>query len=133
MSKRNQKRPQVYQKEFVRMLAETAMIPEYEAEELAEIFLKTIVTSLLENRSVCFPEFGVFELREITARVGRNSKTMEEFVIPESMKPVFRPSKALRDTIAAYASSQKETEPGRNHADISDLSDHDNNAPPSDD
>ena len=71
--------------------------------------------------------------QEISERVGRNPKTMEEFVIPESMKPVFRPSKALRDTIAAYASSQKETEPGRNHADISDLSDHDNNAPPSDD
>ena len=84
MSKRNQKRPQVYQKEFVRMLAETAMIPECEAEELAEIFLKTIVTSLLENRSVCFPEFGVFELREISERVGRNPKTME--ALPSSSK-----------------------------------------------
>ena len=55
MSRRIQKWPQVYQKEFVQMLAEAAMIPEYEAEELVEIFLKILVTSLLQNRSVCFP------------------------------------------------------------------------------
>ena len=118
MSRRNQKRPQVYQKEFVRMLAATAMIPEYEAEDLVEIFLKTLVASLLQNRSVCFPAFGVFELREISERVGRNPRTMEEFVIPESLKPVFRPSKALRDSIAAYASSQKRAEPERDRTDF---------------
>ena len=118
MSRRNQKRPQVYQKEFVRMLAASAMIPEYEAEDLVEIFLKTLVASLLQNRSVCFPAFGVFELREISERVGRNPRTMEEFVIPESLKPVFRPSKALRDSIAAYASSQKRAEPERDRTDF---------------
>ena len=107
MSKRNQKRPQVYQKEFVRLLSETAMIPEYEAAELAEVFLQTLVSSLLKNQSVCFPEFGVFELREISQRMGRNPKTMEEFVIPESLKPVFRPSKALRDAVAEYAASRR--------------------------
>ena len=77
MSKRKQKRPQVYQKEFIRQLAANASIPEYEAAELAEVFLETIVSSLLKNQSVCFPEFGIFELREISERVGRNPKTME--------------------------------------------------------
>lgn len=126
MSRRNQKRPQVYQKEFVRMLAATAMIPEYEAEGLVEIFLKTLVASLLQNRSVCFPAFGVFELREITERVGRNPRTMEEFLIPESLKPVFRPSKALRETIAANASRKKGTEPGRDPSNFLDNPDLDN-------
>ncbi len=105
-----QKRPQVYPKEFNRLLSENANIPEEEAEILAEAFVETIVESLLQDRSICFPEFGVFELREITKRMGRNPRTMEEYVIEESMKPVFRPSKALKSAVAEYAKERKMSE-----------------------
>ena len=107
MSIYQQKRPQVYPKEFVRRLAENAAIPEEEAAALSEVFLKTIVSSLLTNHSICFPEFGIFELRESSERMGRNPKTMEEVVIPESLRPVFRASKALKHTVAEYAMQQK--------------------------
>lgn len=39
--------------------------------------------------------------------MGRNPKTIEEFVIPKSMRPAFRPSKALRDAVADYAASPR--------------------------
>lgn len=94
-----QKRPNVYTKEFTRVLAEAADIPEDTAEHLTEVFLKTITATLAEKHSICFPDFGIFELHETTERVGRNPKTMEECVIPASVKPVFRPAKNLRDTM----------------------------------
>ena len=122
MSKRIERRPQMYQKEFVRQVAETAMIPEYEAAELIEAVLHTIVSILLDNQSVCFPEFGVFELRESKQRMGRNPKTMEEFVIPESLKLVFRPAKALRDAVSEYAARQKWAEDSDKPPDCADAS-----------
>ena len=99
MSKHVQNRPQVYLKEFIRHFARKASITEDEAEELTEKFLSTLTESLLTKKSVCFPEFGIFELHTTTERVGRNPKTMEEHIIPAGIKPIFRPSKALRETV----------------------------------
>ena len=107
MSRYVQKRPQVYPKEFVRLLSENASIPEDEAESLADAFVETIVESLLQDRSICFPAFGIFELRESSERVGRNPRTMEEYIIPNTLRPVFRASKALREAVAEYAKQRK--------------------------
>ena len=110
MSRHVQKRPQVYPKEFIRLLSENANITEDEAETLAEAFLETIVSSLLQDRSICFPEFGIFELRESSERVGRNPRTMEEYIIPNTLRPIFRASKALRNAVAEYAKQRKANE-----------------------
>ena len=99
MATQVQKRPNVYLKEFVRELAECADISEINAELLTEKFLQTIMQTLVEKQSVCFPEFGVFELRETTERIGRNPRTMEEYTIPAGLKPVFRPSRIFKDSL----------------------------------
>ncbi len=99
MSKYQQNRPQVYMREFIRHFARRAGVTEDEAEELIEKFLQTLTESLLTKKSVCFPEFGIFELHPTTERIGRNPKTMEEHVIPAGVKPIFRPSRALRETV----------------------------------
>ena len=99
MATQVQKRPNVYLKEFIRELAECADISEINAELLTEKFLQTIMQTLVEKQSICFPEFGVFELRETSERVGRNPKTMEEYTIPAGLKPVFRASRALKESV----------------------------------
>ena len=103
MSKWVQNRPQVYMKEFIRHFARKASITEDEATELTEKFIQTLTESLLSKKSVCFPEFGIFELHPTSERIGRNPKTMEEHVIPAGIKPIFRPSKALRETVNQVA------------------------------
>ena len=112
MATQIQKRPNVYMKEFTRVLAETADISEINAEYLTEAFLQTIATTLVENQSICFPDFGVFELQETTERVGRNPRTKEECVIPARLKPVFRPAKSFRDAMnkAALETSAEDEE-----------------------
>jgi DNA-binding protein HU-beta len=44
--------------------------------------------------------FGSFEVKKRAARTGRNPKTKEAIEIPASKVPVFKPGKALKDTIA---------------------------------
>ena len=94
-----QKRPNVYMKEFIRVLSESAEISEINAELLTEKFLQTIAQTLVEKQSICFPEFGVFELRETSERIGRNPRTMEEYMIPAGLRPVFRPSRMLKESL----------------------------------
>ena len=106
MSKYQQNRPQVYLREFIRHFARKAGVTEGEAEELTAKFLQTLTESLLTKKSVCFPEFGIFELHPTTERIGRNPKTMEEHVIPAGVKPIFRPSKALRETVNRTAAEK---------------------------
>ena len=99
MATQVQKRPNVYLKEFIRELSESADISEINAELLTEKFLQTITQILVEKQSICFPEFGVFELRETSERIGRNPRTMEEYMIPAGLKPVFRPSRILKESL----------------------------------
>lgn len=54
-------RPQVYLKEFIRLVAEKACLTEEESEKLFGMFLLTLTESLLDKKSVFFPEFSVFE------------------------------------------------------------------------
>lgn len=43
--------------------------------------------------------FGNFEVRERSARKGRNPQTGEEIDIPASKVPAFKPGKALKEGI----------------------------------
>ena len=99
MAAQAQKRPNVYLKEFIRELSESAEISEINAELLTEKFLQTIAQTLVEKQSLCFPEFGIFELRPTSERVARNPRTMEEITIPAGLKPVFRPSKIFKESL----------------------------------
>jgi DNA-binding protein HU-beta len=45
--------------------------------------------------------FGNFEVRERSARKGRNPQTGEEIEIAASKVPAFKPGKSLRDVCAA--------------------------------
>ena len=109
MSKHIQNRPQVYRKEFIRHFARKASISEEEAEEMTEKFLATLTESLLTKKSVCFPEFGIFELHSTSKRIGRNPMTMEEHIIPAGIKPIFRASKALRETVNQISKEKEDS------------------------
>jgi DNA-binding protein HU-beta len=44
--------------------------------------------------------FGVFEVKDRPARMGRNPRTKEQIEIPASRTPQFKAGKALKDSIA---------------------------------
>ena len=66
------------------------------AKEGLDAVLNAIEEALKAGEKISFNEFGVFEVRDISARKGRNPQTQEEIEIPAYKKPSFRASKILK-------------------------------------
>ena len=63
------------------------------------LVFETIAEALQEGADVRITGFGTFEVRQRTARTGRNPRTGEAVEIPATRTPAFKPSKALKDRI----------------------------------
>ena len=86
--------------ELVAVVAEKSGITKKDAERVVSATFETITAQLIKGEKVQISGFGVFEVKEREARVGRNPRTKEAIEIPASKAPAFKPSKALKDTIA---------------------------------
>lgn len=60
---------------------------------------EAIAEALKEGDKVQLVGFGNFEVRERSARKGRNPQTGEEIEIAASKVPAFKPGKALKEGI----------------------------------
>ena len=106
MAKRLREQRYMYQNEFSTALADRLDISKAESDKITDAFLNALNAAWSEGRTVCFPNFGVFELRIITEKMGRNPKNMKEYRIPASYKPAFRPTKGLREEISQSIQSK---------------------------
>ena len=86
--------------ELISAAAEKTGFSKKDTEMTINAALETIVQALEENEKVQLVGFGSFEVKKRAARIGRNPKTKEAIEIPASKAPVFKPSKALKDTLA---------------------------------
>ena len=62
--------------------------------------IDALTASLAQGDKVQISGFGTFEVKDREARVGRNPHTKETIDIPATKVPVFKASKALKDTVA---------------------------------
>ena len=62
--------------------------------------VETIVDGLKKGDKVSLSGFGIFEVKNREARVGRNPRTKEAIQIPATRLPAFKASKALKDTVS---------------------------------
>lgn len=60
---------------------------------------ESVMDSLSKGEKVQIIGFGNFEVRERSARKGRNPQTGEEIEIPASKVPAFKAGKALKDAV----------------------------------
>jgi integration host factor subunit alpha len=74
-------------------------LPRNESQELVELILKEISTTLAAGDAVKLSSFGSFGIRQKGQRVGRNPKTGEEVPITPRRVLVFRPSNIMKDRI----------------------------------
>jgi integration host factor subunit alpha len=74
-------------------------LPRNESQELVELILKEISTTLATGDAVKLSSFGSFGIRQKGQRVGRNPKTGEEVPITPRRVLVFRPSNIMKDRI----------------------------------
>ena len=86
--------------ELIASVAEKSGLTKKDAERVINATLDTITASLVAGDRVQLSGFGIFEVKQREARMGRNPRTKEAIEIPASRQPVFKASKSLKDAIA---------------------------------
>ena len=86
--------------ELVSVVAEKAGISKKNTERAVNAVIEAIGDALVGGDKVQLAGFGVFEVKERAARVGRNPKTKESINIPASKVPSFKAGKVLKESVA---------------------------------
>ena len=86
--------------ELITLSAQNAGMTRKDAERLINAAIDAITAALANGDKVQLSGFGSFEVKDREARMGRNPHTKEAVEIPATKVPVFKASKALRDTVA---------------------------------
>ena len=86
--------------ELIAAAAESAGLTKKDTERVLNAALDAITASLIQGEKVQLSGFGTFEIKDREARIGRNPHTKEAIDIPATRVPTFKPSKALKDTVA---------------------------------
>ena len=85
--------------ELVAVVAEKSGLTKKDAERVVSATFETITAQMMKGGKVQISGFGIFEVKEREARVGRNPRTKEAIEIPASKVPAFKASKTLKDTV----------------------------------
>lgn len=85
--------------ELIAKVAELSELTKKDATKAVDAIFDSIAGALQEGDKVQLIGFGNFEVRERSARKGRNPQTGEEIEIAASKVPAFKPGKALKDAI----------------------------------
>jgi len=93
--------------ELVHAVVSNLGITQREGREMVEAFFSEIMTSLEAGEEVKLSGFGIFSLRDKTARPGRNPQSGEEVEITARRVVVFHPSGKLRDAAQTGAAQER--------------------------
>ncbi|MDI3257592.1 MAG: HU family DNA-binding protein [Kyrpidia sp.] len=85
--------------DLIAKVAEKSGLTKKAAAAAVDAVLETIQEALQAGESVGLTGFGSFEVRERSARTGRNPQTGETIEIAGGKTPVFRPGKALKEAV----------------------------------
>ena len=85
--------------ELIAVAAESTGMTKKDTERVINAALDAISAQLAAGNRVQLTGFGIFEVKDRQARVGRNPRTKEAVQIPASKTPVFKPSKALKEIV----------------------------------
>ncbi|MDK2878494.1 MAG: DNA-binding protein HU-beta [Thermoanaerobacteraceae bacterium] len=85
--------------DLISIMAEKSGLTKKDSEKALNAFVEAVEEALAKRDKVQLVGFGTFEVRERSARKGRNPQTGEEIDIPAASMPAFKAGKALKDSI----------------------------------
>ncbi|OUM96793.1 MAG: DNA-binding protein [Thermobacillus sp. ZCTH02-B1] len=85
--------------ELVNKVAELAELSKKDAAKAVDAVFDAIAEALQNGEKVQLVGFGNFEVRERSARKGRNPQTGEVIEIAASKTPAFKPGKSLKELV----------------------------------
>jgi len=69
------------------------------SEEVVDLLLDTIVSTLKNGEEVSIAGLGIFSVKQRAARTARNPKTGATVQVPATKVPKFRAAKALKEAV----------------------------------
>ncbi|GGH42505.1 hypothetical protein GCM10008014_02770 [Paenibacillus silvae] len=90
---------QMNKSDLITHVSEATELSKKDVTKAVDAVFEAISEALQNGDKVQLVGFGNFEVRERSARKGRNPQTGEEIEIPASKIPAFKPGKALKDGI----------------------------------
>lgn len=89
--------------QLVSRLADTGGMSRKQTDELLNALVDTIVKTVKKGESVKIPGLGIFRLRKMKARMGRNPQTGEAIKIPARKKVGFSVAKTFKESVLGKA------------------------------
>ena len=89
--------------QLVSKLADSGGVSRKQVDELMNGLVDTIVKSVKKGESVKIPGLGIFRLRKMKARMGRNPQTGEAIKIPARKKVGFSVAKTFTESVLGKA------------------------------
>lgn len=86
--------------ELINACAESTGLTKKDSERVLNAAIDAITAALVKGDKVQISGFGIFEVKNREARIGRNPHTKETIEIPATRVPGFKASKALKDSVA---------------------------------
>jgi DNA-binding protein HU-beta len=86
--------------ELVDRIAQKATVTKKQADAVLSAAIETIMEAVSEGDKVTLVGFGSFERRHRKEREGRNPKTGDKMLIPETEVPAFSAGKLFKDRVA---------------------------------
>ncbi len=85
--------------ELVSAVAEKTGLTKKDAENAVGAVIDTVIETLTAGEKVQLVGFGTFEVRERSARTGRDPRTNNTIQIPASKSPAFKAGKGFKDAV----------------------------------
>jgi DNA-binding protein HU-beta len=85
--------------DLVNLVSEKANLTKKDAANAVDAVFDSIIEALAKGDKVQLIGFGNFEVRERSARKGRNPKTGEEIEIAAAKVPAFKPGKQFKEAV----------------------------------
>jgi DNA-binding protein HU-beta len=89
--------------QLVNKLAEASGLTKKQADELLNALIDNVIKTVKKGESLKIPGLGVFRLRKMKARMGRNPQTGEPIKIPARKKVGFTVAKSFKQTVLGTA------------------------------
>ncbi len=86
--------------ELISAVAEKSQVNRKDSEAAISALFAVITESLSQGDRVQFTGFGTFDVKKRPEREAQNPRTKEKVIVPETVVPVFKPGKQLRDAVA---------------------------------
>jgi len=86
--------------ELISAIAVNSGLSKKDSEKALSATIDAVTKALVTGDKVQLVGFGIFDVKDRAARIGRNPKTKEPINIPATRTPQFKAGKALKDAVA---------------------------------